>query len=166
MDPETVAGPGERIAVAEALYQLMVAAVRQQPRDMSLTSLSTLATVERTGPRRITDLAVIEGVTQPSMTALVTALERSGLVERQREPQDQRVVLVALTDAGVDYLRARRRAGAEAFAMLIHKLPPQDAAALQAAAPSLRHLRELDDERRAAAYPAPAPAPALSGSDL
>ena len=39
---------------------------------MSLTSLSTLATLELTGPRRITDLAANEGVTQPSMTALVT----------------------------------------------------------------------------------------------
>jgi DNA-binding MarR family transcriptional regulator len=145
----------ERLAVAETLYQLIATAVRQQPREISLTSASTLATVERTGPRRITDLAFIEGVTQPSMTALVTVLERSGLVERQQDPQDQRVVLVALTEAGADYLRTRRRAGAEAFARLIGKLPSDEATALLAAAPALRHLHELDDERRAASRPAP-----------
>jgi DNA-binding MarR family transcriptional regulator len=157
MSPESTQTPGERIAVAEALYRLVSVAVRQQPREISLTSASTLATVERTGPRRITDLAAIEGVTQPSMTALVTVLERAGLVERGQDPRDQRVVLVALTAAGTDYLRSRRRAGAEAFARLIDKLPPDETATLLAAAPALQHLHELDDERRAAAYQAADP---------
>jgi DNA-binding MarR family transcriptional regulator len=154
MSPERKQTPGERIAVAEALYRLVSAAVRQQPRQISLTSASTLATVERTGPRRITDLAAIEGVTPPSMTALVTVLERAGLVERRQDPRDQRVVLVALTAAGTDYLRSRRRAGAEAFARLIDKLSPDETAILLAAAPALQHLNELDDEQRAAAYQA------------
>jgi DNA-binding MarR family transcriptional regulator len=152
MSPKRKETRGGRIAVAEALYRLVSAAVQQQPREISLTSASTLATVERTGPRRITDLAAIEGVTQPSMTALVTVLERAGLVERRQDPRDQRVVLVALTAAGTDYLRSRRRAGAEAFARLIDKLPPDETATLLAAAPALQHLHELDDEQRAAAH--------------
>ena len=140
----------DQSAIAEALFRLVAAVVVQQPRDLSLTSVSTLATVERTGPRRITDLAVAEGVAQPSMTALVNVLARAGLVERRPAPQDQRVVLVALTDAGAGYLRARRRAGADAFARLIGKLPAGEIAALVAATPALVHLHELDDERRAA----------------
>jgi DNA-binding MarR family transcriptional regulator len=152
MSPKRKETRGGRIAVAEALHRLVSAAVQQQPREISLTSASTLATVERTGPRRITDLAAIEGVAQPSMTALVTVLERAGLVERGQDPRDQRVVLVALTAAGTDYLRSRRRAGAEAFAQLIDKLPPEETATLLAAAPALQHLHELDDEQRAAAY--------------
>ena len=139
--------PGERIA-AGAIYPLLTAAVRHQPRDISLTAASTLATVERTGPRRITDLAVTEGVTQPSMTALVTVLEKAGLAERRADPRDQRVVLVAVTAAGADYLRSRRLAGTEALARLIGKLPPDEVAALLAAAPALRHLHELDNEQR------------------
>ncbi|MBL7499138.1 MarR family transcriptional regulator [Frankia sp. CNm7] len=115
---------------------------------MSLTAASTLATIERTGPRRVTDLAVTERITQPSMTALVTTLVRAGLAERRPDPQDQRVVLVALTPAGARYLLARRRAGAEAFARLVEKLPPADVAALRAAAPALRHLHDLDEEQR------------------
>jgi DNA-binding MarR family transcriptional regulator len=142
--------PDDLFAVAEALYRLMTAAVRQQPRDISLTSASTLATLE-SGPRRITDLAVIEGVTQPSMTALVTALEKSGLAKRQPDGCDQRVVLVTLTAAGAGYLRSRRRAGAQAFAALIGKLPAEEAATLLEASRPLRRLRELDDEQRAAA---------------
>jgi DNA-binding MarR family transcriptional regulator len=140
--------PGDLAAAGEALYALVTAVIRRGPREMSLTSLSTLATLDRTGPRRITDLAVIQGVAQPSMTVLVTTLERSGLVERRSAPADRRVALVALTAAGAELLRAQRRAGAEALMQLIGKLPAGEAAALAAAIPALRHLRELDSERR------------------
>ena len=84
---------------------------RRIPRELSLTSASTLATLERTGPRRITDLAVIEGVTQPAMTVLVRVLEESGMVERRADPTDKRVALVAVTEAGASYVRSRRPGG-------------------------------------------------------
>jgi DNA-binding MarR family transcriptional regulator len=115
---------------------------------MSLTSTSTLSTLDRTGPRRITDLAVVEAVAQPSMTVLVSGLERSGLVERRADPTDGRVALVAITEAGSDYIRARRRAGAEGFVQLIDKLPADEAATLAAAIPALERLREIDDQER------------------
>ncbi len=143
--------PGRTQDAADALYRLMAAAVRHQPREISLTSVSTLATIERTGPRRMTDLALIEGVTQPTMTALVTTLEKSGLIERRPDPRDRRAVLVALTGAGADYQYSLRQAGAQAFARLIDKLPPAEAEALIAAVPALRHLCDLDSEYRAGA---------------
>jgi DNA-binding MarR family transcriptional regulator len=133
---------------AEALYGLLTTVVRGIPRDMGLTSAATLSTLERTGPRRVTDLAVIEGITQPSMTVLVTALERSGLVERRSDAADKRVKLIALTEAGSRYLRQRRKAGAEGIAHLISKLPPDEAAALGAAVPALVHLRDLHHQER------------------
>jgi DNA-binding MarR family transcriptional regulator len=138
-------------AIGEALYGLVTLAVRQGPREISLTAASTMSTLDRTGPRRLTDLAVIEGVTQPSMSVLVTGLERTGLAERRPDPADKRIVLVALTAAGSEYIQARRRAGARTFADLIDKLPEGDAAALAAAAPAMNRLRELDSDRRAAA---------------
>jgi DNA-binding MarR family transcriptional regulator len=135
-------------AAGAALYGLVSGAVRRIPREVSLTSASTLATLERTGPRRITDLAVIEGVTQPAMTVLVRVLEQSGLVERRGDPTDKRVALVAVTEAGADYVQTRRRAGAEALAQLIDKLPSHEIAALAAAIPALEHLRALDSQGR------------------
>ena len=85
-------------AIGSALYGLATRAVRRLPRDMSLTSAATLATLDRTGPRRITDLAAIEGVTQPAMTVLVRVMEESGLVERRGDPSDKRVTLACLTE--------------------------------------------------------------------
>jgi DNA-binding MarR family transcriptional regulator len=158
-----------RDAIGEALYGLAILAVRNGPRDISLTAASTLSTLDRTGPRRLTDLAMIQGVTQPSMSVLVTGLEQAGLAGRRPDPSDRRVVLVALTEAGAGYIRARRRAGAEAFADLIDKLPDDEAATLAAAVPALNRLRELDNDRRAAAADHPpsadpgAPDPGAAG---
>jgi DNA-binding MarR family transcriptional regulator len=116
---------------------------------MSLTSASTLATLDRTGPRRITDLAVVEGVTQPAMTALVLVMEESGLVERRGDASDKRVTLVCLTEAGASYVRRRRQAGVDAYARLIDELTGDEIEALVAALPALKHLAELESQGRA-----------------
>jgi DNA-binding MarR family transcriptional regulator len=134
--------------VGAALYGLAVAAVRRIPREMSLTSASTLFTLEQTGPRRITDLAVIEGVTQPAMTVLIRVLEEAGMVERRADPTDRRVALVAVTKTGTSYIRSRRRAGAGAFVELVDKLTDDEVASLIAAIPALERLRELDGQDR------------------
>lgn len=82
------------------------------------------------------------------MTVLVTSLERHGLVTRHNDPADRRVALVDLTADGLHYLQSRRRAGTDALAQLIDKLPPGEASALAAAIPALQHLRDLDDQLR------------------
>ncbi|MEV6348200.1 MarR family transcriptional regulator [Actinoplanes sp. NPDC051851] len=134
--------------IGAALYGLATRAARRLPRDMSLTSAATLATLDRTGPRRITDLAAVEGVTQPAMTTLVRVMEESGLVERQGNPSDKRVTLVSLTEAGAAYVRTRHQAGVQAFERLIGELTGDEIAALMAALPALRHLAELENQDR------------------
>jgi len=153
-----------RDAIGEALYGLVTLAVRNGPREISLTAASTLATLDRTGARRLTDLAMIQRVTQPSMSVLVTGLEQAGLAQRQPDPSDKRVVLVALTAAGSDYIHARRRAGARSFADLIDKLPDEEAATLAAAVSALNRLRELDSDRMAAAADRPPSGPSDADS--
>jgi len=146
---QTAPAADARIGVGEALMGLTASAVRRVRRDLSLTSLATLSTLDTAGPQRITDLARVEGVAQPSMTVLVGILERDGLVVRRGDPSDKRVVLIELTAAGMDLIRSRRRAGAQAFAQIIEKLPADETAALLAALPALEHLRELEDVQRA-----------------
>jgi DNA-binding MarR family transcriptional regulator len=136
------------IRSADAVYGLFSSLIRHTPRDLNLTALATLVTLDRTGPRRITDLARIEGITQPSVTALVTNLAQAGLVERRSHLTDKRVVLVALTATGSEYLRSRRRTSVDVFAQIIDKLPAEETAALAAAVLALVHLGQLDDEHR------------------
>ena len=67
----------------------------------------------RAGPRRITELAAEERVTQPAITLLVNRLAERGWVERIPDPTDGRAVLVSLTAAGEEVferLRAEYRA--------------------------------------------------------
>jgi DNA-binding MarR family transcriptional regulator len=136
--------------LGEVLVGLAAVAIQHRRRDLSLTAASTLATLARSGPRRLTDLAAGEGVTQPSMTALVSQLERLGLAERRRDAQDGRVVLVAITRAGRQYRRSMRRAGAFELTALIDKLPEPEAAQLAAALPALRHLLDLAEDAKTA----------------
>jgi DNA-binding MarR family transcriptional regulator len=142
---------GDRSAdVGAVLLGLASAAIRHRERDLSLTAASTIATLERTGPQRLTDLAAAEGVTQPSMTAVVSQLERLGLAERQRDHPDGRVVLVAITEGGRRYLRGLRHSGGSAFGVLIDRLPEPEATQLAAALPALRHLLELAENAKIA----------------
>lgn len=136
----------QSVVLGETLIGLAGVAIRRRDRTLSLTAASTLTTLERTGPRRLTDLAVNEEVTQPSMTAVVTQLEELGLAVRRRDPADARVVLVAITRAGRQHLRAMRRAGAAVLTGLIDKLDEQEAGALNAALPALLRLTELAAE--------------------
>src|SRR5438105_15816191 len=126
--------------IGETLFALTPLAIRHRGREVSLTAVSTLATLERTGPRRLTDLAVNEGVTQPSMTAVVTQLEDLGFAERRRAPDDGRVVMVAITGAGTQYLRSMRCAGTSVFTALIDKLSQGGGAGLRGAVPALHQL--------------------------
>jgi DNA-binding MarR family transcriptional regulator len=137
---------GEAQSIGEVLFALGTLGIRQRPRELSLTALSTLSTVERTGPRRLTDLAVGEGVTQPSMSVLVNQLESLGLVERQSDAQDGRVVRVTITPAGREHLSTLRRAGASVFEVLIDKLASSEAATLRAALPAFGRMLELADD--------------------
>jgi len=138
----------ERLATAAALDAFAAWAIRSTAgRDLSLTTASTLATLDRDGPQRLSDLAVREGVTQPSMTALVTRLERDGLATRGADPSDGRAVVVTLTDAGRDVLTARRTRRASRLAELLDHLEPDERAAVDAAAGALSRLTRTAPSR-------------------
>ena len=128
--------------VAEALNELARILIRQTAAagELSLTAAATLGTLERSGPRRLTELAVSEGVSQPSMTTMVARLERQGVVTRAQDPTDGRIVLVAITDAGRELLRHRRTARMTLLSGLIDQLSATEQTALAGATPALRHL--------------------------
>jgi DNA-binding MarR family transcriptional regulator len=138
----------DRRASAEAVYWLSAAVIRYtaQPRQLSLTAVSTLSALDRRGPQRISELAGMQGVAQPSMTVLIGSLEQAGLVARRPDPSDGRAVLVSLTAYGEQFLEGRRRAGAERLSEIVSRLSADEAESLAAAVPALLRLRELQEE--------------------
>ncbi|MGX7695453.1 MarR family winged helix-turn-helix transcriptional regulator [Gordonia polyisoprenivorans] len=135
-------GLGDVSDVGEALYALLSVLVRQQPREISVTAVSTLSTLRSEGPQRITALATIQGVSQPAMTNLIASLEKSGFVVRRRDPSDGRVSVIELTDAGLEYVLGRRREGSERVGRHLAHLPEDQRAALVAAVPALWELEK------------------------
>src|ERR1700742_4423425 len=85
------------LGVAAGIERLLSLVRVLAPRDgLSFTAAAALATLDRTGPCRLTLLATSEGVTQPAMTQLVARLQDSGLVSRAQDPSDRRVVEVSI----------------------------------------------------------------------
>ena len=85
------------------IAQLTRLVVRQSPGAISRSEGGILSSLSA-GPRRITDLAELEGLAQPTATLLIKRMEQSGWVARRRDDQDRRVVLVSLTPAGASAL--------------------------------------------------------------
>jgi len=134
-------------ALAMSLERVVTMVRRIVPSpEMSLTGVSTLRTLEMSGPARLTELAAAQSVTQPAMTQLVTRMERDGFVQRRSDKLDGRVVLVALTDEGQAFLRRRRDARARELGDLMSTLSEADRAMILAAVPALTLLADLGKE--------------------
>jgi DNA-binding MarR family transcriptional regulator len=139
--PATVADHVRLTASFERLFALLRRL--NPPQELSLTAASTLRTLERSGPYRISELAVREDVTQPAMTQVVSRLERVGLARRHPDQADGRVVMVQITAGGAELLRRRRAARAKKLSDLLARLAPAERAAIMAALPALDRLADL-----------------------
>ncbi len=120
--------------------------VRQLGAEISRTEVGLLSTLSD-GPQRVTTLAELEGLAQPTMTTVVKQLEQRGLVKRAQHANDGRVVLVNLTKAGsaalADY-RSRARAMLGAY---LSEIPDEQVEALAAATEALTQLIALLQQR-------------------
>jgi DNA-binding MarR family transcriptional regulator len=129
----------ELLARAALLTRLLVG---QLGAELSRTEVGLLNTLTA-GPRRVTELADLERLAQPTMTLLVKRLERQGLVARERHVEDGRVVLVSLTAAGRVALADYRAQASAALGVYLAELTDDDVAALAAATESLTQLIAL-----------------------
>lgn len=134
----------EDTAIAAGFARLYEGLRRLSPRDgLSLTAASTLRRLDSSGPQRLCDLYIPEGVTQPGMTQLVTRLVKDGLAQRSSDPADGRVVVVSITEAGRAAVERRRAVHAEALAERLRALSPADREAILAALPAMQRLGDL-----------------------
>ena len=133
----------DQLAIADELERVSLWARRGMPSRMSPTSITTLDSLEHSGPLRITDLADLQGVTQPGMTTLVNRLAADGYAERFADPTDGRAALVRITPAGRQVLAERHAARSAAISAAISQLPAEHQHALSAAAEALRALTRI-----------------------
>lgn len=117
----------------------------------SSAALSTLDTLDRLGPHRISDLAARERLSQPGMTGLVTRLADDGLVERVQDADDGRVTRARITETGRRHLAVLRTERYEQLSQLLGQLGPADQRLLAAAVPALARLAALSQQQGVAA---------------
>jgi DNA-binding MarR family transcriptional regulator len=115
---------------------------RQIDAELSRTELGLLRTLSD-GPRRITELAELEGLAQPTMTILIKQLEQEGLVQRERRSDDGRVVLVDVTERGRIALEDYRERVREALGAYVAEISDEQVDQLAAATETLAQLVTL-----------------------
>jgi len=146
-DPASGAEPGEGPAVDVTRLRVALARLSRRLRKHQLagltpTQLAALATVERSGPMRLGDLAAAEGIAPSTLTRLVTALEDSGYVRRYADPSDARASTLAITPRGHDMLERLRTETTMVLTQSLTLLTPAQRATLAEALPVLEQLAE------------------------
>ncbi len=99
-----------------------------------------LAHLAEAGPCRVTQLAKLDRVSQPTATKLVGRLREAGWVTTEPDPSDGRATLVMITAAGVAKLGALRRGAGAVLAEQIAELTPADRDVLVRATELMRQL--------------------------
>ena len=107
---------------------------------LSGARLSALSVLVFGGPRTLGKLADAEGVSPPSMTRLVTAMEAEGLVAREKNSADGRSVIIRASAEGERILLRGRELRVEALAGWLAELSPAGLASLDDATTTLESL--------------------------
>src|ERR1700757_487539 len=100
----------------------------------SLSQLWALATLANEGAMTPGALAIRERVRPPSMTRVIASLAEMGLVDRTPHPVDGRQVLVSVSEAGAELVKANRRARQEWLAKRLATLDGDQRDTLRGAA--------------------------------
>lgn len=99
---------------------------------MSPGAASALATLARSGPLRLGDLAGVERVSAPTMSRMVTGLEKAGYLTRDADPEDGRAQLLTATPAAHDLVTGLTSARIQRFAAAMEHIEPQQREVLMA----------------------------------
>lgn len=128
-DPRSPARVADRLHSA-AIHLLRRLRAEDRRTGLSGPRASALSVVVFGGPITLGDLAAAEQVKPPTMTRLVTALEAHGLVKREGDAGDARLVRVRATPKGIRLLHAGRARRIARLQAALQDLPEEDLATL------------------------------------
>ncbi len=133
------------LEVADRLHSAAIHLLRRlRKRDLETgvgpAQLSALSVLVFAGPRTLGELARAEQVRPPTMTRIVAGLQRAGLVRRQRDAEDRRVVRVQATPQGARLMQAGRRRRVATLAAQLRRLDKGTVALLARAADAIEGI--------------------------
>jgi DNA-binding MarR family transcriptional regulator len=132
-----------RIAIVRTARRLRQEAAAETT-GLTPTSVAALATIERHGPLTPSEIAEVERVKRPTITRTLVCLEREGLIDRARDPEDGRSSLISVNGAGRERLRRLRGRKNAYLAKRMRDLSAEEVETLERATEILERMREGD----------------------
>jgi len=130
--------------VADRLHSAAIHLLRRARRTDPLTGVSpaqlSALSVLMSGPKTLGDLAAAEQVRPPTMSRLVSEMERAGVARKTNDRDDARVVRVRATPKGLRALSRGRSMRIEAIERLISELDHEDLATIERAVGTIENL--------------------------
>ena len=139
--------------LADQIHSAAIHLLRQLRKEddasgLSAPRLSALSVVVFGGPISLGDLARAEQVRPPTMTRIVTGLEKDGLVTRAGALRDRRLTLIAATAKGQKVLAAGRARRVERLSSAVERLGKSELAQLRRGAQVLQQVIANMREKR------------------
>ena len=134
--------------LGEDLITTSARVVRWVPKSnsftLSLAAARILARLNDNGPTRISELAIAERCSQPTITNHIKRMEVSGLVDRQADPRDARAWMIELTPRGHEELRALRDSLGTGLEPYLAQMTRRDLKALREGVEAMRRLMTIE----------------------
>jgi len=123
-------------ALADHLHSAAIHLLRHLRKEddasgLSAPRLSALSVVVFGGPLTLGELARAEQVKPPTMTRIVTGLEREGLVKRKGDPRDKRLTHIEATSKGQKVLAAGRARRVAKLTIAVGRMEEKELAELR-----------------------------------
>jgi DNA-binding MarR family transcriptional regulator len=113
---------------------------------VSMSQLHVLWLLQHHGAMPMSRLADLLGVSLSNATGIMDRMERDGLVERARVPDDRRLVLVQPAPAGLDALSETETSRRQAMRAVVRRLPASERPVVLQALRSLRRALSAEVE--------------------
>jgi len=130
--------------VANRLHSAAIHLLRRARRTDPLTGVSaaqlSALSILMSGPKTLGDLAAAEQVRPPTMSRLVSEMERAGVARKVTDRNDGRVVRVHATPKGLRALSRGRAMRIDAIERLMSELDPQDLSVVERAVGTIEEL--------------------------
>jgi DNA-binding MarR family transcriptional regulator len=144
----------DRLDVANRLHSAAIHLLRRARRvdaesHLPAPQLSALSVIVYAGPITLGALASAEQVRPPTMTRLIASMEDGGLIERETDTQDRRVVRIRATTKGKRILEEGRDRRIAVIGEALATLPEADVKAIAAALDAIEKVAGTPHRRGA-----------------
>jgi DNA-binding MarR family transcriptional regulator len=113
---------------------------------MSMSELIVLWKAHQCGSRRVTALSEDLGLPPSTLTGMMDRLVRAGWLDRARDPEDRRAVVMKSTPRLDELVKSLKRAGNRALERALRTLPSETLARLEHDLASVLECLEQEEE--------------------